>query len=149
MSFSSTYDLFASQPMSQTSVNRMAQSPPSRVTTGPETGTSVQARVMRFLHGRHPAGMAKRVSADTMRATGGAGVPVATIQQWEKRGSAPSADHLDVLGATYGLDFVAAVFARVPGLALAAQQARTDALAEQIRASEAETARLRQIARGA
>lgn len=102
---------------------------------------------MRFLHRQHPTCMAKRVSVDTMRAKRGGGIPVATIAQWHKRGSAPSLDHLEILGDTYGVEFVAEVFLGVPALAAAAAQVRRDTLAVQLEAARAETERLIALAR--
>ena len=114
----------------------MGQSPPAFAPSDSANDTSVRARVLRFLHDRHPAGMSKRVSAETMRATRGRGVPAATILQWERRGSDPSAGHLLTLGITYGIGFVAAVFVEVSAVEAAAR-------AEELAVLEARVAALR------
>lgn len=97
--------------------------------------TAIAARVVAFLHARHPSKMADNVAAET-------GISSNTIRAIEERQSAPSAAVLYRLAAIYGPDFLAQCFPGLAWLGDAATRERQRALHARISAAHDELNRI-------
>ncbi len=119
--------------MTQSSRTRMEQSPRNATTlvVGARTTvcrdrTVVADRFANFLRSKYPEKTAEHVAADT-------GLPVATVQRWLDRGSAPSLWALGKLIGAYDAEVLCAALENPPAwLVAAARQQERERLEREI-----------------